>query len=273
MEDKAKRKGERLFLDRKGGNHNIYVEYKEAKSWPEHWHSYFELEIIDNGCGMHTLGGEEYEVFRGHVYILSPTDFHKMEPHGSLRLWNISFNEAVISNEMLCRLSSKETKKTFFLDDNTLDRVMKIAELLSDEAKRADEGCCVQLCECLLEILLRENGEAAFYNTDRYSRITDAIMYMENHFTEPLTLKQVADRVGFNTNYFSDLFHKITGETFCQRLNILRINHAKNLLSRGFSVSDACFGSGFGSVSNFIYRFKKSTGVAPSAYAKPDDRA
>lgn len=273
MDERAKRKGERLFLDRKGGHHNIYVEYKAANSWPEHWHSYFEIEIIDSGCGIHTIGGEEYEVTRGHVYILSPTDFHKMEPRGTLRLWNISFNEAMISSEMLCRLSSKETKKTFVLDGDALERVMKIAELLSHEATLEDEGCSSQLCECLLLMLLRERGEAALYTPDRYSRITDAIMYMENHFTEPLTLGNVAARVGFNPNYFSDLFHKLTGETFSQRLNILRIAHAKNLLSRGFSVSDACFGSGFGSVSNFIYRFKKSTGVAPSAYAKPDDKA
>ncbi len=266
--EREKQKGERLFLDRKGGGHNIYVKYKEAEHWPEHWHSYFEIEIITEGRGIHTLGGEAGEVHRGCAYILTPTDFHKMEPSGSLMLWNISFNEAVISNEWLCLLSSKETKKTFTLDEASLSKIVKISELMESEAAREDEGCCRELCECLLRLLLREHGEPIAYSVNRYAKIKDAIIYLENHFTQAPTLKQVADIVGFNPNYFSDLFHKLTGESFCDRLNALRINHAKTLLSKGFSVSDACFGSGFGSVSNFIYRFKKSTGIAPSLYCK-----
>jgi AraC-like DNA-binding protein len=262
----AKSKDERLFLDRKGGTHNIYVQYKAAQPWPDHWHSYFEIEIVVSGKGMHTLGGDAYEVSEGSAYILTPTDFHKMEPDPSLMLWNISFNESVISNTRLCQLSSKDTKKTFKLDSVSLSKVIKIAELLDEEAKREDEGCCRELCECLLSFLLREEGAAVAYQDDRYSKIKDAIMYLENHFAESPSLEQVASLVGLHPHYFSDLFHKTTGESFCERLNSLRISHAKTLLSKGFSVCDACYNSGFGSLSNFIYRFKKTTGCSPNEY-------
>lgn len=268
----AKSKDERLFLDRKGGTHNIYVQYKEAIPWPDHWHSYFEIEIVVSGRGLHTLGGDSYEVMEGSAYILTPTDFHRMEPMTSLMLWNISFNESLISNTRLCQLSSKDTKKTFKLDSASLSKVVKIAELLDGESKREDEGCCRELCECLLSFLLREDGAAVPYQDDRYSKIKDAIIYMENHFTEGPSLEQVASQAGLHPHYFSDLFHKTTGESFCERLNSLRISYAKTLLSKGFSVCDACYNSGFGSLSNFIYRFIKATGSSPKEYRGKVDK-
>lgn len=263
-----KSKNERLFLERKGGNHNIYVQYKQAQAWADHWHSYFEIEIVVSGTGIHTIAGDSYELTEGSAYILSPTDFHRIEPHEQLLLWNISFNESLISNTRLCQLSAKDTKKRFHLDPESLTRVIKIAELLDGEAKREDEGCCRELCECLLSFLLREEGIPIAFEDDRYAKIKDAIMYLENHFTESPTLEEVASRVGFHPHYFSDLFHKVTGESYCERLNSLRINYAKTLLSKGYSVSDACYGSGFGSISNFVYRFKKTTGISPRDFKK-----
>ena len=66
----------------------------------------------------------------------------------------------------------------------------------------------------------------------------------------------------------SELFRRVTGQSFTERLAVLKTRHAKTLLSQGFSVTDACFRSGFGSTNNFLYTFKKLEGVAPSEYKK-----
>jgi AraC-like DNA-binding protein len=129
-----------------------------------------------------------------------------------------------------------------------------------------NESCLGELCDCLICLLMRERGEILIRDEERYSRIREAIMYLENHFTESPTLNDVATRVGLHPHYFSDLFHKVTGESFCEHLNSLRIGYAKTLLSKGYSVSEACYGSGFGSISNFLYRFKKSTGLSPKQF-------
>lgn len=257
---------QRLALERKGGK-SIYVEYKSAAPWPDHWHSYFEIEIVVKGTGKHTIAGDSYEVSEGSAYILTPTDFHRMEPNGELMVWNVSFSEAAISNARLCQLTAKDRERTFKLGAESLERIVKLLEIMKDESARDEsESCLRELCECLLCLLMRERGEVLIRDEDRYSRIKDAIMYIENHFTESPTLNQVASRIGLHPHYFSDLFHKVTGKSFCEYLNSLRIGYAKTLLSKGYSVSEACFGSGFGSISNFIYRFKKEIGVSPKQF-------
>ena len=258
---------QRLALERKGGR-SIYVEYKPAAPWPDHWHSYFEIEIVVKGTGRHTIAGDTYEVSEGSAYILTPTDFHRMEPNGELMVWNVSFNESVISGSRLCQLTAKGIDKTFKLEKAALERIVKLLEIMKDESERGDEdeGCLRELCECLLCLLLRERSEVLIRDEERFSRIKEAITYLENHFTESPTLSDVASTIGLHPHYFSVLFHKTTGKSFCEYLNSLRMGYAKTLLSKGYSVSEACYGSGFGSISNFIHRFKKELGVSPRQF-------
>lgn len=256
----------RLGLERKG-DRSIYVQHKHAVEWPDHWHSYFEIEIVESGTGTHTIAGDTYEVSRGSAYILTPTDFHRMEPNGELVVWTVSFSESAISGARLCQLTAKDRERTFKLGEESLVRITGLLNLMLDELNLPEnESCLAELCDCLLCLLMRERGEVLIRDEERYSRIREAIMFLENHFTESPTLDDVATRVGLHPHYFSDLFHKVTGESFCEHLNSLRIGYAKTLLSKGYSVSEACYGSGFGSISNFIYRFKKSTGLSPKQF-------
>ena len=53
---------------------------------------------------------------------------------------------------------------------------------------------------------------------------------MQNHYMEPITLELVADKVGFNSSYFSSFFKKETGAGFADYLIQLRMEKAKELL-------------------------------------------
>ena len=88
------------------------------------------------------------------------------------------------------------------------------------------------------------------------------------HFAEKITLESVATVAGYNAAYFSDLFSRLTGETYIEALSRIRLGHAKSMLAGGFSVSDACFMSGFGSLSNFLDVFKKHYKISPHEYKK-----
>ena len=60
--------------------------------------------------------------------------------------------------------------------------------------------------------------------------VLEAIAYMKEHFTEKITLEDVAATIGFNTNYFSELFKKETGENFSNYLLGIRMEKAKQML-------------------------------------------
>ena len=80
---------------------------------------------------------------------------------------------------------------------------------------------------------------------------------MQLHFRERITLKQLSGISGYSETYFSELFRKTTGQTYIERLQTLRLRYATVLLSNGLRVTDACYESGFGSISSFQVAFKK----------------
>ncbi len=92
--------------------------------------------------------------------------------------------------------------------------------------------------------------------------------FMKDNFTNPeLTLKTVADHIGFNEKYFSTRFTKECGCTFITYLNDLRIKRAQELLLRTnmkmYEISDA---AGYSNVEHFNHMFKKKLGISPSSF-------
>ena len=89
---------------------------------------------------------------------------------------------------------------------------------------------------------------------------------MELHFKERISLSQLADEAGYHPTYFSELFKRTTGETYIEALTKLRVGYARTLLAGGFSVSEVCYMSGFGSLSGFATAFKRLCHMSPRAY-------
>lgn len=239
--------------------------HRLTEDFPLHWHNYFEIEIVLGGRGIMTVNGEDFDTDTYRVFLLTPIDFHQIHPQKELQLINISFDAKMLSDRGFLRLSAP-LSKAYHLQEDAMQRLLQAVSLLENEYRI--EGCCQnQLCEYILECLFRENPPAALpENGENLTGIKKAILYLEMHFKEDISLTTLARQAGFNTAYFSELFRKTTGQSYKQRIIQLRLEYAKMLLSYGFSVSRACFESGFGSVSNFNAAFKQRYHTTPRQY-------
>ena len=245
---------------------HIFVRYKNFdEEVPMHWHSFYEFEMIVDGEGKHILNGEEYEAKRGTAYLLTTTDFHTLKNLTPMKLWHLSFDEEILSEKRLFELSSGSLQKRFELDELTMNKISALLSVLEDES-RSEIGATHELCEALLSILLRKSETQMNSSKDNLNGINKALLYMNLHFRENPSLKTVAEQAGFHPNYFSELFRDVTGERYTEHLSALKISYAKTLLRSGFSVSEACYRSGFGSLSNFLATFKKKVGKTPESY-------
>jgi AraC-like DNA-binding protein len=98
-------------------------------------------------------------------------------------------------------------------------------------------------------------------------RIKRAIAFMEEHYSDGISLKQIARAAFLSYYHFCRLFRKQMGITCNKYLSILRIRKAKELLSQTeLSVTEICYEAGFNSLTHFERVFKKLEGVTPSAY-------
>jgi len=107
--------------------------------------------------------------------------------------------------------------------------------------------------------------EAGRFQKTGASVVRNAISYIESHYTERLTLKQLADAFYINTSYLGQIFKRETGESFTNYINKYRIQKAKELLcTPGFKVYEVADKVGFTDYHYFLKIFKKIAGVNPT---------
>lgn len=91
--------------------------------------------------------------------------------------------------------------------------------------------------------------------------------YMLKNIGEKVNLDDVAQRLGFNSSYFSQLFKKETGQTFVEYRINLRMEVAKKLLEQNeMRIIDICNEIGYDDAPHFTKTFKKYTGYSPTEY-------
>ena len=93
--------------------------------------------------------------------------------------------------------------------------------------------------------------------------------YIYKHFTEKITVKEIAAVANMTETSFCRYFKTRTLKNFTKFLNEIRISYACKLLSNtNYTVTAVCFESGFNELSYFTRLFKKSMKLSPQQYQK-----
>lgn len=93
--------------------------------------------------------------------------------------------------------------------------------------------------------------------------------FIADHYTQSLTLEQVAEQVSLAPAYFSRVFKQEMGCTFVEYLTRLRLAEAKRLLrTTRLSVAEISYAVGYQSAHYLSELFRTVEGVTASAYRR-----
>lgn len=97
--------------------------------------------------------------------------------------------------------------------------------------------------------------------------ITFICNYINENYSEKITLNAIADSVGFSKYYISRLFKQHMGVTIIDYLIKVRLDKAKELLGKGdYSIKQISFMIGYSDPNYFTWSFKKYLGISPIKY-------
>lgn len=240
---------------------HISVEKRSLAAFLLHAHEYYKLEVIESGSGTLLLNREKHQISRGSLYMLSPADFHEIVTKDGLTLWNISFDDIKVAAEN--ELMLKAPLFTVIPEDKLL-KFFKAAELLLLEHKTGKNSFEL-LRYILLEFCAMRTDSVVIFP------INQAILFVRTHFRDSPSLSDTAELVGLSPVYFGSLFKKTTGQSYTEYLTACKLSCAEMLLQNGMDVAGSCFSSGFGSLSGFLYSFKKYIGMSPAEYKKSEN--
>lgn len=109
-------------------------------------------------------------------------------------------------------------------------------------------------------------------DSENVSLLRQAVQYIEEHYAENFKMSFLAEKFNLSESYFRKLFKDFTGLSPVEYRNGLRVEHAKELLSRNaVSVSEVARAVGIEDQFYFSRIFKESEGISPLRYKKSFD--
>ena len=245
------------------------LKRKIPKSYPLHWHEYFEIEYILSGSGYIVLNGNNIPFKAKTIWFTTLSDTIEiiLEPGTTVELYNISFRPTWIDDSIYNILSDGIVVQNF--PNILIERLIQEYEKIDEHREKMLRN----LLNCIIIDIIREtkdNSFSVYTKNQNYSQfIQKSLKYIHQNFKEPISQNEVAEYVGLSTNYFSAKFHNEIGESFKCYVNNLRLTYSSKLLiNTDISIVDVAFASGFTDISNYYHTFKKKYGISPLQYRK-----
>ena len=96
------------------------------------------------------------------------------------------------------------------------------------------------------------------------SQQREIIAWVEQHYTEPITLESLAERFFLSKGHLNSLFRQATGVTVKAYVQTKRLNHVHMLLAAGVPAAQAASRTGFGDYTTFYRAYVRAFGQTPS---------
>lgn len=238
-----------------------------------HWHDRIEINLVVSGSMMlHTDEGH-FEVLPGQAAINAPRKMHgAISGKDGVTYHTIMFdvekflNQTSASDKYLLPILRGEIVFPRVIDDVNLKNA--IESLMVSELPYHPLQAEGKIYE-ILGILSRYGSMSNRTMTENDKGFHAIIKYVNDHFTEKLTPKDISLQFGYNETYFCRRFKEVTGLTFTKYVQALRMEQAFKLLKEGKEeIRYIAWKCGYGDVSYFSNCFKSHFGFRPSEIYK-----
>lgn len=266
-------------------NDGIYVE-KQIRvptftMTYEHVHSYCEIFYLKTGSCIYYVNNDMYHLIAGDVFIVAPGDSHCTSYEGLVPCERIvvyckpdAIPEQFLKRHESFRDSLQRSGKVVLVKKGQM-QLESILNRMMEENNLPDEYSYEIMTYLMRELLLCLKRSGVFIYEKLKSResfstdIEDAIRYIAQNYSLPITLEEVAKKINLSPTYLSKKFKRVTGMTFKEYVNYIRLKQASQaLLTTDNSITEIAVDCGFNSSNYFKDIFRKKNGVSPRTFRK-----
>jgi AraC-like DNA-binding protein len=241
------------------------------QKFPNHFHEYYVMGFVENGCRFLTCKNKEYIINAGDFVIFNPLDNHACEQVDDGVLdWRCLNIDKDVMRRIVSEITGNDELPVFtstVICQSDVVHVLKdLHEMIMKEAKDFSKEECFYF---LIEQLIADYTDPV---TDTLVSVSGEIQaacdYMELNYAESIALADLSKVSGLNKYTLLRNFTMQRGITPYQYLSTIRINKAKKLLGAGVSPVETALQSGFTDQSHFTRFFKNFIGLTPALYQK-----
>ncbi|MDD2458297.1 MAG: AraC family transcriptional regulator [Eubacteriales bacterium] len=247
-----------LFYAHVGGSYHCTPPYRVQRDYLE---SYI-IFLITDGLFAVDYRDEQLEARPGQIVLLDCKypQAYWMVKTGRFKWFHFSGNASQAYLDLV--YSSRGIVIDVAEPERISQKIDAILQMMAQDL--VDEHHTSSLVHQIFAEVLSPQGE-----TDRIPDpvIRNAILFIDSHFNESITLEQIAASVNLSPYYFLRLFKKYMDSTPHEYLTQARLKHAMRLLKQSRqsldSIADQC---GFNSATHFIRSFRQRLSMTPGQY-------
>lgn len=243
--------------------------YSDSLSFPTHLHKQLELLYVLDGSITVTINGIQRTLHKGELSIAFPHSTHSYSPSPISQIFLVIF-DAELTQDFALRLMSLEPLSPFLKPEQVHRDVIYCIDSIGILVK---EQLDIKLVKGYLSIMIYhilENLPLKSGTLVDHSNLThQMLVYISEHFKEPITLESIAKGLGASKYHLSRIFSGKLNINFNTYLNSLRIGLAQHLLQQAnLTVTEVAFECGFDSSRTFYRAFRQICQMTPSEYKK-----
>lgn len=258
----------------------------EGKNVPIHWHNDLEINLIREGEAVFQVYQKSYRVRTGEGFLLNRNVPHSCSSPGNE---HVRYSTILVRPDFLYGDFGSDVERKCFqpflqnsaipciyltgFDENGKEILQKLNQV--EEAFDRKRFCYKLkikglLCEAFAMILYGHRQELTKFvpaNLQELERLEKMLNYLNMHFTEVISLQDLADQVHLSREVCCRLFKKMTGKTITGYLEEYRVNKSFSLVQSGqYSMIQITEMVGFSNPSRFASAFRKRFGCNPGEY-------
>ncbi len=249
-----------------------------------HYHDRYEIYYLLSGARRYFVKDRIYQVEKGNVVIVDKNELHKTVVTSNLSHERIliEFEEKYLDafaekgdniNLLSVFHSSVNVIK---LDKSEQEFFEKLLFRIISESKDSKMGSNIYCRITLVEILIFLNRYVEnvqkkdfVHLSPTHEKISDVVKFINANYMKEISLKILSRNFYISSYYLSRTFKDVTGFSFIEYLNNIRIREAQNLLRKSdFNITQISEKVGFESTTHFGRVFKTITGQSPLKFRK-----
>ncbi|TPW27244.1 AraC family transcriptional regulator [Martelella alba] len=243
-------------------------------SYPAHFHDEFVVAAFSRGSQRNRILRHDGIAAAGTVMIIHPGEVHTAEAATREEGWD--YCAFYPSARLLDRIASDVLgghglldfgSEAMHHDPKVTQDLLRAHRIITGSPDRLERECAAYAAFGGIIARYGRWSHSGGRRTAARADIRRSMDYLQAHFADAISIANVAAVAGLSEYHFMHVFRTCTGLTVHRYLTQIRLNRAKDLLSRGTDAAETALSVGLYDQSHLIRQFRKYYGVTPGTYA------
>lgn len=247
-----------------------------------HYHDFHKILIFLGGIVRYVVEGKEYLLQPGDIVLVNAGEHHKPMIDSRATYERLIFylsptffdrchlNDPDAQDLSFCFSYAKkhQTNRIRLSKEGQLSLEPVVHTLISSFQEKGFAAPLLQQIKVieyliLLSRILMKDNPVTMPESSRNPIVQNIMNLIHDSLTEPLSIDRIAEHCFLDRSYIMHLFKAETGCTIGSYITEKRLFLARHYISEGFSVTDACFKSGFNNYGSFYHAYRKKYHASP----------